>query len=217
MPPEQDLFARANKGTIYDIDPTELRILQDPNFGPAHSNWRPHPAPIHPREALAKFFESPEADQKSREAEERLQRALSQPDARFDLLIKIFNDLDTVIFQNQLRRRVLLQWSQHDLVPSDPRNRGNPDGFVLAQTHEPGWAGQARIAIIMNLQAPWQELRRQRMVGSLVHEMVHAWYKVHCVPFTDTVTEPHRRMGIGHGYYFWMIGRWIERKFGLRL
>ena len=171
--------------------------------------WRPLNPPISQEEALARLLAPSARKQPWREAMNRIREGNVMQYAIYDFLIKIFNDLDTVIFHNNLRRRVYLCWKY--LSDTDPEVQANPNAVLWAQANPAGFRGQQRIAIELNLQAPWGLMSRQDTVGVLVHEMLHAWYMVHCGIPNDVVLTAD--MDTHHGYYFHSARMYIEQNY----
>ncbi|KAK4553281.1 hypothetical protein LTR86_009581 [Recurvomyces mirabilis] len=175
--------------------------------------WRPLNSAISQGEALERLLAPSARKHGFNDTLNRIRQAMRMPHASGSLLIKIFNDLDTVIFHNKLRRRIFLSWRH--LTQEDPELICNPCAVLWGQTNPANFRGQPRIAIELNTQAPWHATTRKDSVGVLVHEMLHAWFMVHCGIPDDVVVA--KGMDVHHGYYFHSARVYIEQNFGLVL
>lgn len=107
-------YAFARVGAPYPITERELHVLQDkPILKRHHRDWRPPPIPINLKAAhrqLEDFAHSGETQRQS-EARLRLWKAYILPSDRRtpDLFIKIFNDIDELLFDGLLRNRVRIR------------------------------------------------------------------------------------------------------------
>ncbi|KAK4560480.1 hypothetical protein LTR86_005677 [Recurvomyces mirabilis] len=133
-------------------------------------------------------------------AHRRLSIAWSQANgfrrAQFDLPFKIFDDLDFLLFDNQLRRRVHLSW--FDL------GRGHLLGQTIFDSSTP------RISINLNqieLLDAIDGMDVPLTWGALVHEMLLAWAFV--------MINPGERRA-GHGREFECAAAALTKKLGLR-
>ena len=133
-----------------------------------------------------------------------------------DLQVKMFNDLDKVLFHGDLKRRVILRWADTGECFERVGPGYGPGEGPGAMTIEAGTDGQPRIHIRMNAIAaqlpyphgPPMADRNAFYIGVVVHEMVHAWFFVHCGlrgPGSPGFVDP--ALGPGqdphHGYYFY--------------
>ncbi|KAK3669963.1 hypothetical protein LTR78_010135 [Recurvomyces mirabilis] len=201
----------ADEGAPYDVEASELAVLQDPRMSARSPAWRPLNSPISQGEALARLLAPSARKHGFNDALNRIRQAMTMPHASGSLLIKMFNDLDTVIFHNKLRRRIYLSWRH--LTQEDPELIRNPCAVLWGQTNPANFHGQPRIAIELNTQAPWSATTRKDSVGVLVHEMLHAWFMVHCGIPDDVIVA--KGMDVHHGYYFHSARVHIEQNFGL--
>ncbi|TKA77701.1 hypothetical protein B0A55_04010 [Friedmanniomyces simplex] len=154
--------AYANSGTPYDADEAELAFLQDPSVGPHTPGCRPLPVPMSREAALALLKTPPVVTDDVVAAIERLRNSKPLPHASYDLPIKMFNDLDTVLFHGQLKRRINLRWSKYEHGDSPWPDIKN--GAVLGVTCPAGDHGQPRVAIHLNVLYPWVEEPRDEVV-----------------------------------------------------
>jgi len=100
--------------TVKDVSQSALDKLQVETIGPRDSDWRQWPRPIS-RDAALKLLEEPIRDpEEITGACLRLQNAPRLREGEnLDLGIKMFNDLDKVLFHGHLRRRVFIRWTSH--------------------------------------------------------------------------------------------------------
>lgn len=119
----------------------------------------------------------------------------------WDLTVKMFNDLDTIVFHGDLRNRVRVQWI-------DLRTIGE---HGLAFTQPPANYNVGRITINMSSDTNWTELPEGLMLGVPLHEMLHAYFMVWC---RDDTTEAYYERGQNpeHGEIYMRCARRIERK-----
>ncbi|KAK3111236.1 hypothetical protein LTR53_013712 [Teratosphaeriaceae sp. CCFEE 6253] len=159
------IVAHANDGTPYQVDEDELAFLQNEHVGPKTRGWRPLHRSISRQEALQRLMIEPRVDPKLSAAIQRIQEALTMPQAGLDLAIKMFHDLDLLLFHGQLRRRVYMRWATTvypdlSFVP--------PQGFgvIFGVTTAPNQRGQVRTAIHMNMTFPWLKAKRWDMIAA---------------------------------------------------
>ncbi|KAI5358635.1 hypothetical protein Slin14017_G109180 [Septoria linicola] len=112
--------ARNGHGSDY-VRPTSMSFALDYNalmtanesFGPHASDWRALPSPISMRRAKNHLCREPDlTDPKVSSALARIKEVISSDTpVMWDLVIKMFDDLDLVYFHGHLGYRVLLQWA----------------------------------------------------------------------------------------------------------
>lgn len=116
-----------------------------------------------------------------------------------DLAIKAFSDLDLVFFGGCLTGNVCVTWSSNETDPrlGEPPCRGKSQGVALGITerrHGVGERGQCRI--ILNAEAIFSRTSRtdpfESMMGTLLHEMVHAYDYVRCPSAQELAGDGHR-------------------------
>lgn len=168
-------FAKA--GAPYSISERDLHILQSTTFDYHHREWRALPLSVDLQEAHRRLeaFAHSGWTQRLRDARYRLWEAYNLPQERItaDLFIKIFNDLDKVLFNGVLRNRVRVSWEYiSNRAPDVP-----PMGKGLAFCRPAQWLTQhiERNSIIID--AAWQPQLCNREIswGVLIHEMLHAY------------------------------------------
>lgn len=168
--------ARNGHGTPYPVDAEELRILQDASFGPRSSGGRLYPGWwISVEEAFQRLFQPAANNADTNEKRQRIHRTVQSlqqsQKLTWDLVIKMFPDIDACYFHGDLRRRVHLCW------------RTFPDyqcGGGL--TIWPGFQGGSnpRVRISLRTDMKWESLPNTFALALLVHEMIHAYFLVHC-------------------------------------
>ena len=101
-----------------------------------------------------------------------------------DIIVKVFNDLDTLFFGGRLSGNVLVSWPNStqcaELETTEPRLLRWTDGFT------PGEQGQARIYLNPNtifLGKPANEDPLRKMFSTLIHE-------VSCIPILIEAFRP---------------------------
>lgn len=114
----------------------------------------------------------------------------------YELVTKMFNDLDTAIFHGDLRYRVYLIWE-------DMQRSGN--GTLNGYCRSPLWGTGERIGICMATRG---------VFGTLLHEMLHAYLKVWSRGGTDQEPSIEPERGPGHGQTFMTCARYLERRLG---
>lgn len=193
-----------------------MQILQDSNLDPRHPAYRRLPPLLDMRQAHNRLFEHSFSDEASpgwQAALQRYKQVMSGPYGSTDLPIKMFNDLDTLIFHGDLKHRVNMKWEACDKVGISQSFGGTLLGLTIPPTT---WS-VPRIRIRINIDVDWRQLPRKMLIGTVVHEMLHAYYYVHCgvAGYQDVVTE--RGMDISHGVFFYSAGKRIEQRWGLEL
>lgn len=148
---------------------------------------------------------------------QRYHIALSMPEDSFDIAIKMFNDLDAILFHGDLKRRVNARWIdlRHDPVSAESARIRAPRW--LAATNMPCDARWPRVWLRLNTHSPLWGREKRFVMATLVHEMIHAYFYVHCgeTGCDDEVTE--RGMDEGHGFFFHEARKRIEALTGLTL
>ena len=170
--------AFAGVGISYSISEKELVVLQSTRLHHSDQDWRTLALPISQKAAYARLEASAHSGwtQCQREARKRLCNAYHIPwqEQTPDLFIKIFNDLDLVLFHGLLRDRVLLRWDNVDLSLF-PKVVAE-GGVVAGYTSEPLWLTQhiERTLIVLNISV-FKHYNREATWGTLIHEMLHAY------------------------------------------
>lgn len=146
----------------------------------------------------------------------RYHDAVCAPSGSYDLIIKMFNDLDTLIFHGDLRGRVNLRWEALDHVTVLGRHT-EKNGELLGVTIPPVSWHVPRVRIRLNVDVDWTQIPRWVLIGTVVHEMLHAYFYVHCgvVGYHDSITE--EGMDRSHGRFFHAAARHVEAVWGLQL
>ena len=129
---------------------------------------RPLPRPIALKDAARRLFQRHRTEKHNRTGKEdawdRIQDAFDESPS-WDLYVKMFNDLDTVVFHGNLRHRVHFRWEE---VRRNTRNN------ALAFTETPEQVNGTRIAIVMSSDTDWSHHALEDGMGVLLHEMLHA-------------------------------------------
>ena len=106
-----------------------------------------------------------------------------------DFAIKAFSDLDLVFFGGHLTANVCVSWSSNEtdirLEAPTCHHKEGLQAVILGVTERRrrcGERGQCRIVLnaetLFSRTAPWEPV--ERMIGVLLHEMVHAYDHVRC-------------------------------------
>ena len=174
-------LAKGHLPPAIDERAAEVLNLKDHHFSCDSPGWRPWPAPTSLREAhrvlefaSVKPLSEPQAAAKSR----LIQLYDSFAAIGRDFVYEAFLDLDEVLFQGTLRHRVYIEWSDA------PRTTRNSIAFVTRPSISP--LGLPRTTI--HLDSKWAWLggapdnrwcySRQRVWGSLIHEMLHCFLQI---------------------------------------
>ncbi|EMC91059.1 hypothetical protein BAUCODRAFT_313650 [Baudoinia panamericana UAMH 10762] len=185
--------AYADKGTPYPISAQELDILQNPMYG---VNLRPLPFPVPMPVACAKLIKRLNAPPSTARCAAAA-RINSTKGTRitWDLMVKIFNDLDTCVYGGDLHHRVRLDACP---LPSS----------ALGVTRNCGIPGIKRIHMSITTNTDWSDVTQHphaQILGVLIHEMLHAYYFVWCGNQADVGDTT------GHGRYFHTAAAEIEK------
>ena len=158
---------------------------------------------MHMRDAAEQLFAPHPIKQTTeyRAARDRI-LATSEHDFTPDLLVKMFNDLDTVVFHGDLRYRVCLRWT--DMRTLGMRGDG---GCTLA----PSNYNIGRIDIFLSADIDWSAYPDDLPLGVLLHEMLHAYFMVWCRNATIEM-DPEPGQLPTHGRIFMAAARRIERR-----
>ena len=185
-------YAFANAGAPYPISEEELHILQSTKFNHRHRAWRALPPSISLKEAHRRLetYAHKSPTQRQQEARQRLLQAYDLPRERMtqDLFIKIFNDLDILLFHGLLQKRVRVRWDNFTNeqlgLPLD--NKGPVGAYTLG----PQWLKQhvERTEIVLNAVRGLQAYNREIVWGGLIHEMLHAYLHITAAGF---ILESH--------------------------
>ncbi|KAK3632981.1 hypothetical protein LTR56_016029 [Elasticomyces elasticus] len=193
----------AYEDTPYPVLEPDLVMLQDESVSRHTPGWRPYPSPMSRDSALRLLKDGPRMTNEHVQAIERINTAVYLMGYNgYDLPIKMFNDLDLLFFQGQLKDRVTLMWSNYSVT----RTR-EPFGSAYGLTWPAGANGNARVNIRLNATCDWTDLGgMQECLFTLLHEMVHAWYMVQCGRH-DEGPDPPSEITTGlldghHGHYF---------------
>ena len=206
------MTARAGTGTPYNISEDELCILQDPTFSPLDRSWRPFPPPMSLSQAhtLLRQTASRRASWASVAARQRLSDAYyaAYGTRSPGLLIKVINDIDTVVFGGVLRNRILIHWidfsvftrplhSAPDAAAAKKQDDGelksnlNPPPFLATTVLPPAkFRDSVRPAIYLNAEVMCVAARSQvQPFALLLHEMLHAYLAILSRPSAPNAPE----------------------------
>ncbi|KAL8840148.1 MAG: hypothetical protein Q9205_005866 [Flavoplaca limonia] len=160
-----------DEGTDYPCTKGQLRELR--SIGPVH-----YVARISPRKAcseLLRFHERP-ASRRENAALSRIGTALRLLDWGPDLIIKAFHDLDTAFFGGNLAGYTMVRW-QSD---AEFHQVGVGSSYGVTFTCFNGTEPQK---IFLNAEVIFGEGsvgHFKQMWGTMLHEMVHAFYAILC-------------------------------------
>ena len=185
-----DTKVYADRGTPYPCTQAELDILQDQRRKPVHRG--PY---ISRHEAAERLQQAHDPHTPLTDAQKAALKRLNdlQQLRRWgpDIISKMFNDLDLLLFRGKLRGNVYLRWNDHD-------KNLNAGGKALA------WTVRARgisprVAIEMGVfSATLPTVGLRDILSTLVHEMVHAYL----LSLTDNDEGPSDKETGGHGNCF---------------
>ncbi|KAK5699227.1 hypothetical protein LTR17_023434 [Elasticomyces elasticus] len=225
QPAWDKMTAHADTGTPYPISERELTVLQDPASGPDHPGWRPFPTRISLAQAHAMLKSAhigrPTWAQYA--ARKRLLDAQTSSHGTRSpgLVIKMVNDIDTILFDGLLRNRILVHWIDHSVYTrrmraafSKDEKKSNAFERItrsLATTIIPParFRDSVRPAIYISAEAIcFASQSRVDLIALLVHEMLHAYLAV--VSGDEDEGVPERSMdgeevgsaAVGHGPMF---------------
>jgi hypothetical protein len=208
---------------MQNVSSKVLANLQDKHYIPTGRHRIPVWPPNHHKafdKLMASLNPSQPFDDFQLSAYKRLKQAYNLPTQNTtpDLYIKIFDDLDTVIFRNKLYRRVYLRWSDlssHDRKHYDSQHDGDSEHSDLEHSgHEHfEWVRgltthsyiQPRVKIELD-QRTFGFFSHREIFGVLVHEMLHAYFAIkgkithgHCEHFAQAAEAIEGRLGFGVG------------------
>ncbi|KAK6395349.1 hypothetical protein LTR65_000819 [Meristemomyces frigidus] len=145
----------------------QLSILQDRRYLPSGRHDYPRPNELvssnEAYQSLRDFLSNSATDSEDR-AHDRLENAWNMNHATPDLFIKIFNDLNELLFDNQLYNRVFLTWED---LPDELLGRTGSRSDCTCCPAD-------RIQIQLD-RAMFYEESKSKIWGTLVHEMLHAY------------------------------------------
>lgn len=196
-----DMTACNGHGTPYPVSSKELSILQNPMVGPEHKHYRKNPPKISHQQAYERLCTYQRADARSRNRWKALHEAMKCEKLTWDLIIKVFDDLDACYFNGDLRRRVHVRWKPF---------RGK-EQVAMGMT-EPVNLYHNRVTIYLRTNYKWEALPKTTALGTLVHEMLHAYFLIHCGDTKESgCVDPV------HGPIFTAAARMLERLTSLDL
>ncbi|KAK5112934.1 hypothetical protein LTR62_003756 [Meristemomyces frigidus] len=180
------MAAHSNAGTPYDISEHELRVLQDAQLAPEDADWRalPDAVPVTQAHTLLKHFATQRLTWAQMAARQRLVDAHRSPHGTRTpgLLIKMINDLDTLLFGDVLRNRILVHWVNMAVyirkLQAHRKPKEQPLPTVLATTVVPPkrFAGSIRPAIYLSAEIMcYASESKVQPLAVLIHEMLHAY------------------------------------------
>lgn len=200
---------------LQEVDREELAILQDENFNSSSAGWRPPPRQITMPQALDRLLQDHNTTvEEAAEWAASHRRIIAFRDSgkpvMWDLVVKIFDDFDTVYFHDDLRRRVLRKWKQFG--PWVEIRKVRYHEVALAATCAPGEPTNtnSRVLIAMRSDCEWGRPDTD-LLGCLLHEMLHAFFIIHCGG-QAAMEDNH-----GHGRIFVTAAKSIVVRCGLDL
>ena len=140
-------------------------------------------------------------------AQHRFDSMYERENLTWDLLVKCFNDLDTLVFQSDFRNRIVLKWV-------DIRTTDNEGAF--AYTEPPANESTGRVSIRMGSNINRAALEPDYALGVLLHEMIHAYFFIWS---RDAAIEQSwdPRADPWHGLTFLKAAGKVGRQFGLKI
>ena len=165
------------------------------------------------KQAFHRLFQPEDDPAPEREAaRQRYRQAMQNPHWSSDMPIKMFNDIDILLFRGDLRRRVNVKWDSFRAISICQQ----PDQ-ILGFTMPPNTSHAPRVKIRLNTDQDWARLGKRALLGTLAHEMLHAYFFIHCgvSGYHDLVTVPG--MDSGHGFYFTRAAELMEVHSGLKM
>ncbi|KAK4539580.1 hypothetical protein LTR36_010516 [Oleoguttula mirabilis] len=126
-----------------------------------------------------------------------------------------FNDLDTLLFHGDLRRRVNVKWESLRAIGLVSRGY-NPDEILAFKLLPASWF-VPRVRTRLNADLDWACMPKKVVIGAPGHETLHAYYYIHCgvAGYRDVVNGPG--MDNAHGFFFTLVAETIEVETGLNL
>ncbi|EME80385.1 uncharacterized protein MYCFIDRAFT_78127 [Pseudocercospora fijiensis CIRAD86] len=200
-----NMTARNGHGTPYPVDSKELRILQDPLFGPGSRGFRTNPPRISLQQAYERLCTYQRPDAKSNNRWKALREAMKCEKLTWDLIIKMFDDIDACFFNGDLRRRVYLRWRPFD---------GEEEIAIGVTMSACAWENRKRVSISLRTNHKWEAVPKTSVLGTLVHEMVHAYFLIHC---GELGSLEFGCMDPSHGTVFTAAANMLERLTSLDL
>ncbi|KAK0270517.1 Bifunctional purine biosynthetic protein ADE5,7 [Friedmanniomyces endolithicus] len=200
QPAWDKMTAHANSGSPYPTSEKELIILQDPSFSRESPGWRPLPTrcsllQAHAELRMAHTRRSTWAQHAARSR--LLDAQTSSHGSRSPgLIIKLVNDIDTVLFGGTLRNRVLVHWIDHSVYTrklqaafgekggkAGKQEKAYLDAVTrnLATTVLPParFRDSVRPAIYISAEAIcFASQSRVNLIALLIHEMLHAYLAI---------------------------------------
>ena len=154
-------------------------------------------------QAFQQLF-SPHPIKKTQAYEDSWRRIVDVAPSRltWDLLVKMFYDLDVIMFHGDLCRRVLFKWVEMRLL-------GDPGQLGLTQGPK-DWRNE-RIKLMLASDLDWTQYPPGYALGVLLHEMLHAYFMVWCRHDTLETTFAPDNDGT-HGVIFTEAAKRIEKK-----
>lgn len=164
-------------GTPYQVDAKALKSLQSPLSFQKRSAKTPHPGHFsaslssNPNSITAKLndvLSKPLCEEQS-SARERIRKAFSSESTSWqpDLLIKVVPDLDLLLFDGALLGRIAVAWA--DL----PTGKGFENRGLTMMDPLLLW----KVQIQLN-RASYLYASKQQVLGTLMHELMHAYSAV---------------------------------------
>lgn len=191
----------ADQGTPYPCRQAEIDVLQD-----RHVKRVQHSHYIDRHEAtslLQQAHKGPLSDAQ-KAAVKRLNDLQAAHRWGPDIIFKIFNDLDLLLFRGKLKGNVYLRWDKQ----SDEMN--GPDSRCLGVTSY-AIGGDCRCKLELSLtNATLATVGLRDVLSTLVHEMVHAYLLVE----TDADRGYSDEMTQGHGHSFNKCAKAVLKRLG---
>ena len=97
----------------------------------------------------------------------------------WDLAIKIFNDFDVSYFHGDLRRRVLLKWKEFGIWEEIRPLKDSSIAIGCTCDANQAYNVHPRVMIALRTDCDWSHPALS-VLGTLLHEMVHAFFAINC-------------------------------------
>ncbi len=221
QPAWDKMTAHANSGSPYPISEKELTILQDPSLSPESPGWRPQSTRCSLLQAHAELRAAhtrrPTWAQYAARSRLLDAQTSSHGSRSPGLIIKMVNDIDTVLFGGTLRNRVLVHWIDHSVYTrklqaafgeKEGKEGQQEKSFLdavtrnLATTVLPParFRDSVRPAIYISAEAIcFASQSRVNLIALLIHEILHAYLAILTSSDDEDETGHERHTGRDDG------------------
>ena len=135
----------------------------------------------------------------------RFEEARKVDNPEWDLVTKVFNDVDTLFFHGELKGRVQLEWMDIAGTLGLPHCGLTTTPGVNVHTSPRG------VQLRLSTSYDWARAARQAAFAMLIHEMLHAYFGIKCGwRCAEPVWEPGA--DAFHGLWFMTAAKELERR-----